>query len=270
MGSDLTNGVLITGGIYDPSANSWTATSTTNAPAARFYHTAVWTAGATVPVMIVWGGQDDNYFLNSGGRYDPALNEWSAVSNVNAPVARDAHVAVWSGSDMIVWGGEGEIGALDTGGKYNLAGNSWTATETANAPAGRLYPSGVWTGSKLIVWGGIATGVLDTGGIYNPAANTWTATSTTNAPSARRYHRAVWTAGLATPVMIVRGGYGSACEDTGGIYDPVANTWTATSTTNTPSARYYHSAVWADDRMIVWGGKIAGSTWLNTGGIYWP
>ena len=32
--------------------NTWTATSTTNAPAARFRHTAVWTGSE----MIVWGG----------------------------------------------------------------------------------------------------------------------------------------------------------------------------------------------------------------------
>ena len=43
-----------TGGRYNPSTDSWTATSTTNAPAARFVHTAVWTGSE----MIVWGGID--------------------------------------------------------------------------------------------------------------------------------------------------------------------------------------------------------------------
>src|SRR5262245_19744426 len=32
-----------TGGLYDPKARTWAPVSTTNAPAARFSHTAVWT-----------------------------------------------------------------------------------------------------------------------------------------------------------------------------------------------------------------------------------
>src|SRR5438132_10910383 len=36
--------------------DTWTATSTTDAPSARFFHTAVWTGSE----MIIWGGQDDN------------------------------------------------------------------------------------------------------------------------------------------------------------------------------------------------------------------
>jgi hypothetical protein len=40
------------GGRYDPSTDSWRATSTTNTPRARFYHTAVWTGSE----MIIWGG----------------------------------------------------------------------------------------------------------------------------------------------------------------------------------------------------------------------
>ncbi len=40
------------GGLYDPTSNSWTAVSTTGAPAARSFHAAVWTGSE----MIVWGG----------------------------------------------------------------------------------------------------------------------------------------------------------------------------------------------------------------------
>src|SRR6516162_7980639 len=54
-----------TGGRYNQSTDSWTATSTTNAPGARASHTAVWTGSE----MIVWGGFDGNNSLNTGGRY---------------------------------------------------------------------------------------------------------------------------------------------------------------------------------------------------------
>src|SRR5437773_1827390 len=47
------------------------------------------------------------------------------------------------------------------------------------------------------------------------------------------------------------------------------NTWTATSTSNTPLGRSGHTAVWTDSKMIAWGGSFNG-TYLNTGGIYDP
>jgi hypothetical protein len=43
------------GGRYSPAANGWTGVPTNGAPAARFWHTAVWT-GST---MIIFGGFAD-------------------------------------------------------------------------------------------------------------------------------------------------------------------------------------------------------------------
>ena len=50
----------------------WTATSTTNTPAGRFLHTAVWTGSE----MIVWGGLGAGGQLNTGGRYNPSTDSW--------------------------------------------------------------------------------------------------------------------------------------------------------------------------------------------------
>ena len=55
--------------------------------------------------------------------------------------------------------------------------------------------------------------------------------------------------------------------NTGGIYDPATDTWTATSTSNAPSARQSEAAVWTGSRMIVWGGGDP-SGLVNTGGAY--
>ena len=152
--------------------------------------------------MIVWGGTDGFDDLNTGGLYDPATNMWVAVGTSGAPMAREAHTAVWTGSEMVVWGGfnfDSQTN-LNTGGRYNPATNSWTATETTNAPDGRSNYTAVWTGSEMIVWGG--SPALNTGGRYDPAADSWTATSTTNAPDGRFLHAAVWTGSE----MIVWGG----------------------------------------------------------------
>ena len=120
--------------------------------------------------MIVWGG-DDGMSLNTGGRYNPATNTWTATSTTNAPAGRLFHTAVWSGSQMVVWGGWGEV-EFNTGGRYNPSTDSWTATSTISAPAARLDHSAVWTGNEMIVWGGWNGVVIST-----VAANTiqaWT------------------------------------------------------------------------------------------------
>ena len=64
--------------------DTWTATSTTNAPSPREEHTAVWTGTE----MIVWGGINSPDVLNTGGRYNPSTDTWTATSTINAPDAR--------------------------------------------------------------------------------------------------------------------------------------------------------------------------------------
>jgi N-acetylneuraminic acid mutarotase len=240
--------------------DTWTATSTTNAPVGRDGHTAVWTGSE----MIVWGGFDGDY-LNTGGRYNPSTDSWTATSTVNAPSARELHTAVWTGSEMIVWGG---LNLDPAGGRYNPSTDSWTATSLTNAPTGRFSHTAVWTGSEMIIWGGhgIGVAIFNTGGKYNPNTDSWTATSTVNAPSARDVHTAVWTGSE----MIVWGGATFPVTNTGGRYNPSTDTWTATSTTSAPSARGEHTAVWAGTEMIIWGGSDPDGEDLNTGGRYNP
>ena len=62
---------------------------------------------------------------------------------------------------------------------------------------------------------------------------------------------AVWTGSQ----MVARNGWngGSSFND-GGCYDPAANTWTLLPATGAPPARYFHSAVWDGNEMLIWGG----------------
>src|SRR5205814_1114961 len=99
--------------------------------------------------------------LNTGGRYSPGTDSWTATSTTNAPAGRTEHTAVWTGSDMIVWGGTAGFSYLNTGGSYNPGADSWTAASTTNAPAARSDHTAVWSGSEMIVWGGINSGYLN-------------------------------------------------------------------------------------------------------------
>src|SRR5438132_1181554 len=106
------------GGRYNPTTDSWVATSTISAPAGREAHTAVWSGSE----MIVWGGyffDGSDHYLNTGGRYNPGTDSWTATSTINAPGGRYRHTAVWTGSEMIVWGGILFSNTFtNTGGRY--------------------------------------------------------------------------------------------------------------------------------------------------------
>jgi N-acetylneuraminic acid mutarotase len=246
--------------------DTWTSTSTTNAPDARDSHTAVWTGSE----MIVWGGSFPGGELNTGGRYNPLTDSWAATSTTNAPAARSGQTAVWTGSEMIVWGGtDNSSNYFDTGGRYNPSTDSWTPTAITGAPDGRFFHTAVWTGSEMIVWGGFAglPTLFNTGGRYNPSTDSWTATTTASAPSARYRHTAVWT---GSEMIIWGGDDGNSAVNTGGRYNPDTDSWTATSTTNAPDGREGHKAVWTDSEMIVWGGTDFNGFFSNTGGRYNP
>jgi hypothetical protein len=124
--------------------DTWTPTSTANAPVGRWLHTAVWTGTE----MIVWGGFTS---VNTGGRYNPSTDSWIATSTTNAPEGRYNHTAVWTGTEMIIWGGTLYDEASNTGGRYNPITDTWTATSAADAPERRTSHTAVWTGSEMIV-----------------------------------------------------------------------------------------------------------------------
>jgi len=262
--------VVSTGGRYTPATDSWTLTSNSDGtPSARAYHTAIWTGSE----MVIWGGRIalSPYEVNTGGRYNPSTDTWTATSTgANVPTGRDFHTAVWTGTEMIVWGGGG-TSASWTGGRYNPSTNSWTPTSTNVSRQGAAHTA-VWTGTEMIVWGGEEWDgtATNTGARYNPTSDTWTATSEgTNLPAARERHTAVWTGS----VMIVWGGTNSGAPylNTGGRYNPTTNTWATTSTgSNVPTARRDHSAVWTGSAMVVWGGEDLGYWGTQTGGRYTP
>src|SRR5882724_11166081 len=92
--------------------------------------------------------------------------------------------------------------------------------------------------------------------------DTWTTTS--GPPDGRGGHTAVWTG----TEMIVWGGNTNAYPystpfNSGGRYNPATDSWTTTSTTGAPDARYSHTAIWTGSEMIIWGGSN-GVSYFNT------
>jgi N-acetylneuraminic acid mutarotase len=260
------------GGRYDPAADAWTPTAGRSDPVGRSGHTALWTGTR----MIVWGGTIRGSSLVSGGQYDPTTDTWTATTTMNSPEGRYSHSAVWTGSRMIVWGGIGRD-YLNSGGLYDPVADSWSPTSVLGAPSGRMLHTAIWSGDQMIVWGGNGSfggtsppGATNTGGRYDPSTDSWIAISLLNAPVSRYSHTAVW----AGRSMIVWGGatdlYGAAVLSSGGVYDPAADTWTSTSMTHSPTARWSHTAVWTGTEMIIWGGIDGGAFVAAAGSLYDP
>lgn len=259
------------GGRYNPATDTWSAMATDGAPTPpRRGHSAVWTGTE----LVLWGGMYDAgyavYYFNTGARYNPTANTWTAMSTTGAPAARGYHASVWTGSELLVWGGRDENTLVPGGARYNPTSDTWSSMATAGQPASRSHCTAVWTGSQMLVWGGGFTTLPVTGGRYQPSTDTWSAMNTNGAPTGRYAHTAIWTGSR----MVIWGGRDltTGLFDTGSRYDPAADTWSAVTTTGAPAARKYHSAVWAGSasRMIVWGGDSSASSelYVDTGGRY--
>lgn len=269
------------GARYNPAANSWTATSTNNAPSPRYGHSAVWTGSE----MIIFGGTTLNYDTFppepiGGARYSPANNTWSSippfsVNGTTLPLA--FHSAVWTGSEMLIWGG---LETLDqtpfdeifnysrVGARYNLSGNSWSLMSSTNAPAGRQNHQAFWTGTEMFVWGGDPDGGRAR---YNRAADSWASFNPLIEPLARTGHSSVWTGSE----MLLWGGTGeSGIMSDGWRFNPATNNWNRISRDdNFPDGRSSHSAIWTGTEMIIWGGMASDGGLpfpVNSGGRYNP
>ncbi len=327
------------GASYNPTTNSWSVITTTNAPTARSAHTAVWAtwgAGGLTKAMIVWGGSSTSCtgsVCNTGARYDSAVDSWTATATLSVPLARRNHTAIYNGTNMIVWGGrDGGTTAYNSGGKYTPSSDAWTGTDTTDPdlPVARYEHAAVWSGTYMIIWGGNNGAATPTffsnGALYDSSGNVWLPMTSTTlearaghssvwtgtemfvgggysisggtttyyrnggafnpsgagawgtypAPpasfSARAYHTAIWDS-LSARMIIWGGVDGSAVYQDGAILNPSTTTWSwnAADTSDAPVARAQHTAVWAGDKMIVFGGRNFGDTTrYGNGGYYMP
>jgi N-acetylneuraminic acid mutarotase len=250
------------GGRYDPVSDAWSPMSGTNAPTPRVSAPAIWTGS----LMVVWGGAGSSSAdqMNTGGRYDPAVDVWTPTWSGGSILSRGGQTAVWTGVHMVVWGGSDGAGYPVVGARNDPVTDAWLPTTATGAPAGRTSHTAVWTGARMIVWGGYIYGAPGTlGGAYDPVADRWYPVSTTGAPPTKVESTAVWTG----EEVIVWGG--NPVTNVGGRYNPNTDTWSATSFVGAPQARTGHVAVWTGAKMVVWGG-YNGSNVLNTGARYDP
>lgn len=150
------------GGIFNPSTNTWTgATNTVGAPSIRTNHTAIWTGTD----MIVFGGMwtDGNpaiIELNDGYKYNFASNSWTLINTTGAPSPTYNHSAIWTGTAMFVTGGvvSGSYGSSNQYSySYNPVLNSWTGIAGFNSNdrlEGKELHYSFLAGNIILIYGG--------------------------------------------------------------------------------------------------------------------
>ena len=189
--------------------------------------------------------------FNTGGKYNPSTDSWTATSTSNAPDPRNVHTALWSGTQMIVWGGWTRIHTSNTGGRSDPSTNSWTATSNANAPEQPTFfhRSLDRQRNDHLGWRTCKYSTVEHRWPIQPRHESWTATSIGNAPDARsgshgsldrkQHDRLGW-------ALRVR------FQQRRQILSDI-DLWVSTNTTNAPFSRSGHTAVWTGSEMVVCG-----------------
>lgn len=246
-----------TGARYDPETQTWTEMSLTGAVGRRHTPLIVWSGREALIYAGGWGLGP----LDEGGAYDPTTDSWRLMPTSGAPELRIYGTTVAMGAQMMVWGGwANQPGHYQSGYVYDPELDQWLAMAEQGAPTARSFATAVWTGAEVIVWGGCdgrmgaCPNMFSDGAIYDPSQNQWRAMSSVGAPSPRYQHTAVWTGAE----MIVFGGATQGSDagrvNSGGIYDPVSDSWRTTTLSGAPSERCDHAAAWIGNRMAIWGG----------------
>ncbi len=202
---------------------------------------------------------------------------WLMASSMAYSRANHAAVLLADGR-VLVAGGLGALGAtaaattnsLSAVEIYDPSTNTWTtkaAMATARtSPTATLLPNG-----KVLVTGGVTntSTYLQTAELYNPATNTWTAAGTMTGGVGRTRHTATL---LGNGKVLVVGGStnGTASTATASLYDPSANTWSATTGAPT-TGRFYHSAtLLTTGKVLIAGGVNSGTTSSSSAELYDP
>ena len=286
--------------IYNLATNQWRkVTNSSPTLSDRAYASLAWTDTEA----IVWGGEvpiDDGTGTNTvgaptntGARYNPSTNVWTAMSLTNAPVARDGPIAQWttSAGKFVVWGGSvpppPTVSANptypETGSMYSPSTNSWTTVRNTGAPMGREYGLSVWNGTEVIIWGGQECTIdsltfedCNNGGRFNATTNNWAPLVVRGSDGAPGNLYWNWTGmvGSGSDGLVLGGrqSYASGPSVTdGSVYHPATDDWIPVATTNSPTARMHADLGWSGGKYFVWGGTdyVTGQN-LYDGALYDP
>jgi hypothetical protein len=222
--------------IYNPASDQWRTMSLSNAPASI----AVWTAQE----MITWGHKANG--SGFGVRYNPETDTWREISREGGPGGESLVKTLWTGKEMLWW--DDSI----NWGRYTPATDSWSTNGIQYFGVGAPRSmKGVWTGKEALFWVERTNPPLWR---YDPEIDSWQ-------PSHAKFDfnqtllgvTMVWSGRELIIWHDVSTGKGYIMV--GGRYDPVRDTFEATSWDGAAAGRGGSAAaVWTGSDVLLWGG----------------
>jgi N-acetylneuraminic acid mutarotase len=279
-GSDANTAVALnTGARYNLASNTWTAMTTTNAPAFLFGASAIKDGNA----MYVYGGSSGNVYSNKMNKYDFVANTWTqnTPGGTTVPVRTGAGMMSHNGF-IYVFGGTytpqfSVTQFLFDGYVYNTATNSWSANIGSGVP-GYQQGANIQKGNKVYSFGGVTGSgnnysYVNEIGVKDITAPNPAYTKLGNAPVAARFGSYVDT--LTNNRLIFWGGFVFSGSNyipfaNGTIYNFSNNTFQDISTEGAPPPSFKGSTKSLAGKFVIWNMADATNAAINKGFIYTP
>jgi hypothetical protein len=248
-------------------------TSGDTIPAREKHSSVIYTDTTGHPVMIVYGGRDQDAGKIYGDIFhlDLVTHQWTQITTFSGanPVQLFGHTAVWSKylNSMIIFGGYDSTAHITNNVYlYNPQAATWTKASTVGIIEARSDHAAVLIGRQMFVYGGTDTNTFD-GDLWKLDLNTypyqWTLLTPGGIlPAYRANHTMVYDSTF-NRILVFGGQGGSVSSPTyfNDVYalDTSGLTWTfiPSRTQNPPSPRAGQSAIYEPGkrRMLMFAGS---------------
>jgi hypothetical protein len=249
--------------LYDPATGTWSQAGTPTSKRVR--HSASLLPSGSVFVAFGTTGKNGTTPTASTELYDPSTNAWTAVGSApgGSGAARSYHQAalVSSGAQLIVFAGADASGnPRNDGAIYTTAGGGWVGPFALMTTPRYLFTASASAGAIIAAGGYSTSGATASAESY--LSNQWHSAGTMTSP---RYAHTATVLDAAGDILVTGGVATDTSLASAEIYEPVSNTWTATTNSMSIGRAQHTATLLGAGRVLVCGGQTgSGATAVET------